>query len=389
MTNKAICPMPFWGLDIEPHGEMKPCCIFMQRKEDQLMNPLNTSVEEYWNSDFIQDIRQKMLRGEKVPQCNICYDEEKNTGYSKRIRELDLVHDQNIYHDPKLQKLDFKLGNTCNLKCRTCNSYASSLVNSENIELNKTQSPEDIEKFKFIPAEDTTLMKWPASADIFSQVLENNIQDIINIDFMGGEPLLDRTHIEFVKSIPVEHKNRMYVNYVTNGTRKINFELFKDFKNMHVTLSADGIGDRFEFIRHPAKWDQVSKNIKEIHQKSDTMLISYTLSVYSLYGIPDALDWYAEQGIKVWINYCHYPWEANSKIMPDHKKQEIIDILRSRNKPAWQDICSVNIEDVIGFISDDLENNEYTIQDTIKSMKIRDRFRKENYLESLPEFKDL
>jgi len=389
MENKSICPMPFWSIDIEPHGEIKPCCIFMQPEEDQIMNPVQHTIEEYWNSDYIKDIRKKMLAGEKLSQCRLCYDEEKNTGHSKRIRELDLVHDQSIYQNPKLQKLDFKLGNTCNLKCRTCNSYSSSLVNSENIIISKKESDEDIRKYNFNPAKDTKMMKWPSSTKIFNEVLENNIQDIVNIDFMGGEPLLDKTHIEFVKSIPTENKNRMYVNYVTNGTRKIDFELLKDFKNIHVTVSADGIGDRFEYARHPAKWDQVSENILDIYKKSDSMLISYTLSVYSLYGIPDALDWYSQNGIKVWINYCHYPWEANSRIMPEHKKKEITEILRQREKPSWKDICSVNIEEVIGFINEDLNNNDYSIQDTINNMRIRDKYRKENYLESLPEFRDL
>lgn len=390
MSNKSICPMAFNALDIEPHGEIKPCCIFMNKPDEPTMNISDTSISEFWHSEFMQDIRTRMLSGDTIEQCRICYDEEDTTGHSKRIRELDNLVDHSVYEDPQIQRLDVKLGNTCNLKCQICNDHSSSLFNSENARI-KNSGGADAEyahnRPTFNTLNDTLQMKWPTRPEIWDDILDNHIQGIRMIDFMGGEPLLDKSHHAFMQRIPQHIRDNISVSYVTNGTQLPDFELLSKFKDHHITVSADGVGQRFEFNRFPAKWDKVQNNILTMQQHG-SLLISYSVSAYSLMGIPEALDWYASHNIRVWMNYVHYPHIACCRILPDEVKQQFRDLVAREYNPDWKQVCGVDIQAVLDFMMGPADPG-HSMTDTIRHLEIRDRVRNTNYLDSLPEFKNV
>ena len=37
---------------------------------DQTFNPI--SLKDHWNSEYMKDIRKRMLAGEAIPQCVVC-----------------------------------------------------------------------------------------------------------------------------------------------------------------------------------------------------------------------------------------------------------------------------------------------------------------------------
>ena len=70
--NKSFCPYPFYHSYIGSRYERKLCCV-----SDDIEGYDKTSQEEFWNSDYMKEVRQKMILGEKIDVCGRCYDFEK------------------------------------------------------------------------------------------------------------------------------------------------------------------------------------------------------------------------------------------------------------------------------------------------------------------------
>ena len=72
-------------------------------------------------------LEDKMLNGERVSECETCYKNESTHGSSTRTwRNAKYFEQHNDLQEQSIKKVDLKLGNKCNLKCKMCFPYASS-----------------------------------------------------------------------------------------------------------------------------------------------------------------------------------------------------------------------------------------------------------------------
>ena len=136
-----LCIVPFVHLTSKPNGAVRLCCFstkYIKDKSDRQLFLGKDSFQQIWNSYDMKKIRIKMLNNEKLPDCRFCWDEEKNGKISKRIREnkrwlnhyshyLELARHNKDFVSENPTYLDLRLGNKCNLRCRTCNPLFSSL----------------------------------------------------------------------------------------------------------------------------------------------------------------------------------------------------------------------------------------------------------------------
>ena len=126
-------------------------------------------------------------------------------------------------------------GDICNLACVLCDPPASTRWQSEVGQQQK---------------------RWRIEPDIDSF-------DFINIDsilFGGGEPVLNKTTLPILKKV----SNDTPVWIHLNGTVLPSEELLKEcarFSQVKFSFSIDDIEEQFEFLRYPASWNQVVKNI--------------------------------------------------------------------------------------------------------------------------------
>jgi len=111
------------------HGNISLCCIAKERQE---LNLNNMSIPEVWNSEYYKKVRVKMINGEQVPDCSLCYEEEKVNINSHRINELGVwkrllgeeyinklvekTRDDGFLPVP-FSTIDLRLGNKCNFQC--------------------------------------------------------------------------------------------------------------------------------------------------------------------------------------------------------------------------------------------------------------------------------
>ena len=80
----TICALPWTHLNIIPRGKVYPCCITTDF--NGYAGDLNTqTIEEVWNSDYMKQVRVKMMNGEEPSMCSRCFESERSSGTSTRI----------------------------------------------------------------------------------------------------------------------------------------------------------------------------------------------------------------------------------------------------------------------------------------------------------------
>lgn len=224
MTSKCLDVYKNINIQIVDESvSVSPCCLYPPESTtiiNFLLNPLLTSVRQQWDSDIIP-----------VP-CQGC---------TRHVHSNQWYSDNGYATtDIELLRVDYWTGDTCNLRCVICGPDNSSAWKEEL-------------KIPLIKRKNTVNYTW--------QDLE--ISKLKFIHFNGGEPLLSKQHVEFLLAIP--NKSQVHLNYNTNGTILPTtglLKLWEQFKLVQLDFSIDDIGDRFEYQRYPAKWNQVSSNLK-------------------------------------------------------------------------------------------------------------------------------
>ena len=83
-TKKYFCTKAFGGLSISPAGSLAPCCLFekaISREDGTPYSIWEDSLEDAYNSSFMQQFREKMLRDEPEEACRQCYQVEAHGGF--------------------------------------------------------------------------------------------------------------------------------------------------------------------------------------------------------------------------------------------------------------------------------------------------------------------
>lgn len=212
---------------------ISPCCI---------SSPSAPAKEvDFLNNEYLASLRSKISTGQLPASCSSCKNAEAVGLASRRQGSNAWYKDRNLYNDTvELIRMDYWTGDTCNLACVICGPHNSSVWKQE------LGLPLELQK-------STTNQFWKTL----------DLSKIQFIHFNGGEPLLSKEHVKFLHAI--EHKENVHLNYNTNGTilpSKELLNLWQQFKLVQLDFSIDDVGERFEYQRYPAKWDQVTANLQ-------------------------------------------------------------------------------------------------------------------------------
>ena len=164
------------------------------------------------------------------------------------------------------------------------------------------------------------------------------------IDIAGGEPLMNKTHFEWLDQLSNPEKTILLYN--TNGTQRPTrkeIDIWKKFKGIILSFSIDSYGDKFEELRVGAKWDQVLDNLKycqeEIISKEfdiNTSNVSIVMTVSKM-NVRDPITLYKilNQYVKFTnseplnFNYLYYPDHMACHNMSHSELEEVIALYDS------------------------------------------------------------
>jgi len=383
------CVNAFHGLRGANDGSTMPCCMY---KPDHIDDPMllgRESLDEHFNHPLLQKLRDDLNNGIRNKNCQYCWSEEDAGRDSKRIRDNNKFS-KLIEPTTGIAYLELNLGNNCNLSCRTCTAEVSSGWMKETYDTTntgKTYKQFALEYKKFHQSYDDESLFWPE--------LIGKLSNIREIHFYGGEPFMNKKMWETLKTAEETGVAKdISLHYNTNGTHfpRKDLDSWKSFKEVNISFSVDGIGARFEYMRYPAKWIEVTTNIQRITDlnrefKNLSFSMCVTISVANIYYLPEIIDYYHQHfrplGIGLYLNLVHGPTHYNVGILPVEIKKIITDRLLSipKNKHyAW-----IYLPGIINFMNNSISNAE-ELNKFFQVTRTSDDYRKQNFQNTFKEY---
>jgi radical SAM protein with 4Fe4S-binding SPASM domain len=391
--NKPHCIVPWVYFFAEANGDVVPCCV----NDTFLGNVLENNYKEVWNSRKMNRFRRNMLTPGPLPEtCRICIENnlltsDYNNTYNLRdyynnffkdtFDEIQYItnEDGSIKEDKiKFKSFVFKVSNKCNFQCRMCNGSNSSLIEGKVIE-----NPEFYRKF-----------------------IEENIDDLELIEFIGGESFLMKETYKLLEFLIQRNKPHPHLHFNTNmsvlnlGNKSIFNYLSKLDKNkIEIVASIDEIDERSEYIRKNSNWKTIEKNLKLLSEQDLNVNTNIVASCYNVFRLPVIIQRLVDIGhINEKYNYQNFMFNPVigdcdiSLLSKNFKKKidnQIYDFLLKYNKKY-----DVDVTHKFKIIFSKLNKEEpKDINDLriefLKENHKKDIIRGEKLLKTFPELKDI
>lgn len=267
-----FCVAPWMHLHVINDGRSFACCQTPLRDDNSFGNVKEQRLIEIVNSDRAKQMRKDMLEGKPLPSaCERCASKQKvglnsmRTGlndkwYDEMKPLIDSTSPDGTIPELQLKYWDFRFSNYCNLACTTCSPLFSTQWANDWIKLHPGY--DKYSETRLIDLEKATL---------FWEDIENNLEHMKEIHFAGGEPLMMPEHWRILKLLDEKQRYNVDLRYSTNGTtlgrdKDDVLSYWKKFRYVHLSLSIDGEGDAFEYIRYKGKWKSTFENLKRIRE---------------------------------------------------------------------------------------------------------------------------
>jgi radical SAM protein with 4Fe4S-binding SPASM domain len=320
-----FCAAPWRGLHINPRGDVKTCCA---GNPNMLGNLNSSSISDILSNKKLQEIRETIKTGNPHPEyCRNCIKTEKY-GNSERSWHNDVNQDFDI-SQAKLDEfnptiIDVRWNTTCNLSCNYCDPGASSKWASL-----KTG----------IPINNVTRTYYDDVCDW----LAANATNIKEVALVGGEPLLLPENEKLLDVIPSD----CIVTVITNATADLDknriFQKLKNRRRVGWSISFDNIENRFEYVRHGAKWDQLIKNLDQLQGLMATQGhwggIHAVYNIYNASRLQEFHEFARSRGLTIQWQTLHQP----ECLDPSRLGADILAMARSEIKILLnRNICLPN-----------------------------------------------
>jgi len=377
------CPAFFTDATLDPAGSYSPCTAL----GGGAYRFPGSTFKQIWDSDVLEDARQRSLAGEKLDICRRCWTEEEYGHKSERQYQIEKAGSTDYVSEYQVgpKNLNIKVGNICNLRCRTCQSYDSYLylLEGEHYEKknNISGTPYTKEKFK-------KHFTYKQLDELYEYT--DNIE---KIELYGGEPFLDEmVPSMLLRMISNGQAKNIDLKVSTNCTHKPNrawSEIINGFKNTTINMSVDAIGDRFTYMRFPGDWEQVDKNIKrfiayEHREPGRVKLIPVIcVSAMNVWNFDDVYNYFKKFQITPFTILVQWPYYYCVNVLPDTVKQKV--------KTRLQSMTDIPVDAIINLM--ETEPRIYDPQ-TFSSpwdefnfwLKEKDIYRQQNFKDTFPEY---
>lgn len=335
INTRPACLAPWRALSIKANGDVGPDAQYGSRYGNLFQNDL----DEILKSKDAVDLKRDFVEGRFGQYCGSCEKKEKTVGHSRRlffehtIKPLMTSQDLDTLDEPDIYYLDLNLSNTCNLKCRMCNSVSStSWISDEKVLLSKGvrtyHRPKD---------------NRPVKIEL-NKVLEifKNPKPFRNLKYLalrGGEPLLEIENIKVLeKFIEWDLAKNITLDISTNGSVISDDikSLMEEFRETHLYLSIEGAGPLYNYIRGGDKFSiaDLENKIKIFRSISNvTIIFAVTVSIYNIFSLDLLWNWldgvYQSGDEIIMTNAVVRPEYLNFQILPRSMKMDALGRLEA------------------------------------------------------------
>jgi sulfatase maturation enzyme AslB (radical SAM superfamily) len=350
--NKFICDFPWIHLSTFPQGNCTVCCVADHAGKNnghswnkkllggkETLTVERNTISEIVNCDNYRTIRLDMLHGKIPPACNGCHAVEEAGGQSRRqketIRNLDFesLTSKDGSIAPDLRHIELRLGNYCNLKCRTCNADSSTSWIADYYKLKDTVKLAS--GYHEIKSNPVFSFDWVDDENFYNKLLEAS-PNLEQIHISGGEPFLVPKHFYWLERLVAEGRTNIAIHYHTN--LNYNFEKIKPaldlltkFKEVRISFSIDDVQERNTYIRSLSDWDLTIKNLRLFLENYKFIYrVTQTVNVYNFLYVEELEQFLNNSGIPVIVqlNHVHSPDYLMSNALPKEVRQQKIDSIK-------------------------------------------------------------
>jgi len=347
MSRDTFCPLLFQHLATHPYGGVTHCCIADHRNQasnsydlvDGSKKIYNVNRDDLWslyNSESFRRARQQSLQGEIPPACSMCFENEDRGLHSKRLEEIknypdftidvanEITESDGTIQDPQFEFVELRLGNTCNVQCRTCNPASSSKWKRDYKELEH--------KLDFITTYgDLGGFRWPEKEEFWDQLYERT-RNVKTFYINGGEPMLIKQHLKFLERLIDDGRTDITLWYNINMTLMSEdvIDLWKNFSRVKVSASIDDLEKRNHYIRYPSEWNTVIKNLDRLQDEYWIHLdVTQTVSFMNYSNVGTFWNYMKRRGLFVHHNLVTDPGFLSPRVLP----REIVEQAKLNNMP--------------------------------------------------------
>ncbi|MCB0387022.1 MAG: radical SAM protein, partial [Bdellovibrionales bacterium] len=313
---------------------------------------------------------------------------------------------------------NLRLGNNCNLKCVMCRPDFSSKWKGDFAKLMALNEgiPQSARQHLEFPGRgESGDHRWYEDSRVF-EVLKENLSDTQQYYFSGGEPMMTNLHRDLIQlCVESGHSQHIHLMYDTNGLF-INEEwlrLWEQFASVDVHLSIDGIGKKYEYIRYPARWEDLTKVAAMLSQwnaPNATVRILVTQQLLNVLDGVEILRWYIDTigtraGVRYQIVWNLVEWpecltsQLASEAIGEKAKQKLLEFageLRNQWKNRQEDF----VKSPQAFLLKDLDRrlsyalnrsggNGESLKDFIQYLNALDQVRGTQWVEVFPELAEM
>lgn len=327
--SETYCANAWVQIRIARGSTVAPCCEFSGP-----FAPIKAgqNLSSALHDDYFQDLRKKMLVGERVPGCDGCLKKENGGGSVSMRKEFNTRYPGAWLNPPRLSYLEYNLGTLCNLACRGCNSSASSKWLQHEPLLGRKSHPQ-------LRADPT--------------LLRDSWQHLDYIKLIGGEPLLyQKEHEQFLTDLANNSDlANMTLEYATNGTFRVSqtvLDVWAQLKHLRLTLSVDGLGKNNDYFRHGSRWDDFVANAhwfqENVKTRSTHLVFHTVVSIYNIHEIIELDHWLTRQFPRFTLSkdYLSDPNWLDLRTLPPEDRKPLIDLFRrEKTNPLLSDVVAM------------------------------------------------
>jgi len=395
MMSNTFCPLLFQHLATHPHGGVTHCCVAdhrnslsSSRDSDRFYNLNYDTVHDTMNSESFKKARLEVLNDDIPGACLRCYSEEAKGMNSKRIEEIKNYPEYTVevarestdstgyMKDVQLEFVELRLGNTCNIACRTCNPASSSKWRNDYDALQKATT------FRLTDYNTIEGFRWPEREGFWEDLLQH-CDNVKTFYINGGEPMLIKEHFAFLERLVELGKTDIKLWYNINMTlmnEKV-IELWRKFDHVKISCSIDDLGDRNHYIRYSTKWNDVEKNFLRLKKENFEMDITQTVSWMNYSTLGDFYNFFTKKhGIYVYHNMVYDPVILSPAVLPKTMRDEI-------HKKFEQVFDKPKFEALINMFSKPHDEKQW--EQAKEYTRNLDEIRDQNIEDYLPEFKGI
>jgi sulfatase maturation enzyme AslB (radical SAM superfamily) len=290
------------------------------------------SLASAWNSEKMRELRRKMLRGEGSELCERCYATEAvgqqswrmsaNREFAHHFEVVQTTEESGRVEEVNLPYLDIRFSNLCNLRCRICGPKLSSSWYKDGLAMGWV--------VPFQPAVETASER----PEVLWEQIVPLLERAEHFHFAGGEPLVIEEHYQILDELLRRKLHHVKLSYNTNFSRlqyrsRDVLDLWRQFPNVYVQASLDGMGARGDYMRKGQNWEQIVRNRERALRECPHIdfVVLATVSIMNVLHMPDFYKEWVERGYiapsGMQLNILFEPLFFNIRGLPPSFKERV------------------------------------------------------------------